>query len=164
MLRWTNEPIHTSLTRLESPSLRKLATRIFKNILGYMGDRQYSYPILLAQEVTRCGLENHGIRDEIYCQIVKQLIDNPQRSSVSRGWNLMALCLQTFPPSDQFENYLELFLRENHQDRSVRKLHKIVFGGAREEPIAVGDIEAVQHRGSRFSVVGMTPAMRQALA
>ena len=61
MLQWTNEPIHTSLTRLDGagvdPAAKKHATRIFKNILGYMGDRQYSYPILLAQEVTRCGLE-----------------------------------------------------------------------------------------------------------
>jgi hypothetical protein len=199
MLCWTNEPIHTSLTRLEGPGIdpaaKKHATRVFKNILGYMGDRQYSYPILLAQEVTRCGLEcpckclvppptttlrckylifdlciltipislsfsllvlsyRSAVRDEIYCQLVKQLIDNPGKSSVARGWNLMALCLSTFPPSDEFENFLELFLRTNHQDRSVRKLHKIVYRGARSAPIAVEEIEEIQHRGSRFSIVG----------
>lgn len=157
MLQWSNEPIHTSLTRLDGggvdPAAKKHATRIFKNILGYMGDRQYSYPILLAQEVTRCGLECPSVRDEIYCQLVKQLIDNPGKSSVSRGWNLMALCLSTFPPSDEFENFLELFLRTNHQERNVRKLHKIVYRGARAAPIAVEDIEQIQHRGSRFSIV-----------
>ena len=61
MLHWTSEPIHTSLTRLDGPGIdpaaKRHSTRVFKNILGYMGDRQYSYPILLAQEVTRCGLE-----------------------------------------------------------------------------------------------------------
>ena len=203
MLQWTNEPIHTSLTRLDGagvdPAAKKHATRIFKNILGYMGDRQYSYPILLAQEVTRCGLEcacefgsffvflvhflfffgsflrlalivfllslclclspplslplSPAVRDEIYCQLVKQLIDNPGKASVSRGWNLMALCLSTFPPSDEFENFLELFLRTNHQERNVRKLHKIVYRGARAAPIAVEEIEQIQHRGSRFSIV-----------
>jgi myosin heavy subunit len=158
MLCWTNEPLHTSLTRLDGPGIspvaKKHATRVFKNILGYMGDRQYSYPILLAQEVTRCGLECPSVRDEIYCQIVKQLIDNPGKSSVARGWNLMALCLSTFPPSDEFENFLELFLRTNHQDRSVHKLHKIVYRGARTAPIPVEEIEEIQHRGSRFSIVG----------
>ena len=101
--------------------------------------------------------QNHhrtAVRDEIYCQIVKQLIDNPGKSSVARGWNLMALCLSTFPPSDEFENFLELFLRTNHQDRSVRKLHKIVYRGARTAPIPVEEIEEIQHRGSRFSIVG----------
>jgi len=157
MLQWSNEPVHTSLTRLDGagvdPAAKKHATRIFKNILGYMGDRQYSYPILLAQEVTRCGLECASVRDEIYCQLVKQLIDNPGKASVSRGWNLMALCLSTFPPSDEFENFLELFLRTNHQERNVKKLHKIVYRGARNAPIAVEDIEQIQHRGSRFSIV-----------
>ena len=66
----------------------------------------------------------------------------------------MALCLSTFPPSDEFENFLELFLRTNHQDRSVRKLHKIVYRGARSAPIGVEEIEEIQHRGSRFSIVG----------
>ena len=94
-----------------------------------------------------------AVRDEIYCQLVKQLIDNPGKASVSRGWNLMALCLSTFPPSDEFENFLELFLRTNHQERNVRKLHKIVYRGARAAPIAVEEIEQIQHRGSRFSIV-----------
>ena len=80
MLQWTNEPIHTSLTRLDGagvdPAAKKHATRIFKNILGYMGDRQYSYPILLAQEVTRCGLEcpcklycllNYSVHQLLFC-------------------------------------------------------------------------------------------------
>ena len=66
----------------------------------------------------------------------------------------MALCLSSFPPSDEFENFLELFLRTNHQDRSVRKLHKIVYQGARTAPITVEEIEQIQHRGARFSIFG----------
>ena len=35
----------------------------------------------------------------------------------------------------------------------LKKLHKIVYRGARNAPIAVEDIEQIQHRGSRFSIV-----------
>lgn len=157
MLSWTNEPLHTSLTRLDDAEHKRLATRVFKNIMGYMGDRQYSYPTMLAHEVTKMGIDEPGLRDEIYCQLVKQLIDNPNPDSISRGWNLMALCLSSFPPSDEFENYLELFMRNCQQDRCVRKLHKIVFEGARQRAIGVEEIEVVQHRSSRFSIAMPSP-------
>ena len=112
---------------------------------------------MLAHEVTKMGIDEPGLRDEIYCQIVKQLIDNPNPDSISRGWNLMTLCLSSFPPSDEFENYLELLMRNCQQDRCVRKLHKIVFEGARQRAIGVEDIEVVQHRSSRFSIAMPSP-------
>lgn len=38
MLKWTKSPIPTSLTTLD-PVTAKSATRLFKNVLGFMGDR-----------------------------------------------------------------------------------------------------------------------------
>ena len=153
MLQWTDEPIHTSLTNMDDLECKRLATRYFKNILGYMGDRQYSYPVLLGHEVIQAGIEHVGLRDEIYCQMTKQLIKNPSPASQRRGWNLMALALSSFPPSDELENFLEMFLRENDQLRSVRKLHKIIFGGALPEAISLGHMERIQSKGARFSIV-----------
>src|SRR5690606_27810284 len=49
MLQFSSELIPTSLTQLPDEQART-ATALFMCVLGYMGDRQYSYPPMLAQE------------------------------------------------------------------------------------------------------------------
>ena len=77
----------------------------------FYGDRQVSYPVTLAHEVIVAGLSLPEVRDEILLQNIKQLTDNSSPFSVDRGWLLLSALLNYFPPSETFENYLELFLR-----------------------------------------------------
>eukprot|EP01097_Dermamoeba_algensis_P005188 TRINITY_DN3298_c0_g1_i1.p1 TRINITY_DN3298_c0_g1~~TRINITY_DN3298_c0_g1_i1.p1 ORF type:complete len:1335 (+),score=354.39 TRINITY_DN3298_c0_g1_i1:147-4007(+) len=150
MLLWTKEPIHTSLThmyeieedlqtkeqQLHSRELNKTATKLFKNIMGWMGDRQLSFPQVLAREVLQTGIQEPLLRDEIYCQLIKQMTSNPTLASVDKGWRLMKLCLQTFPPSSEFENFLEMFIRKSGDSHSecIGLLHTIVYKGAKSSP------------------------------
>ncbi len=51
---------------------------------------------LLVQTLKQ-GLAFEPLRGELYCQIVKQVTENPHRDSAVRGWEMMAFCLNTFP-------------------------------------------------------------------
>lgn len=100
-----------SLTDLNK-DYNKLALQIHKDLLGYMGDKQLPFPAMLAQDILRKGYEHKPIRDEIYLQIVKQLTNNPRPESVAKGWQVMCMCVGTFPPSFEFESFLLHYIIE----------------------------------------------------
>jgi hypothetical protein len=56
-----------------------------------------------------------ALRDELLAQLVKQVSHNPSRDATAKGWELMGLALDAFPPSESFENYLEAWLRSSTQ-------------------------------------------------
>lgn len=61
--------------------------------------------------ITGTGLKREKTRDEIYCQICKQLVDNPNRYSHARAWIMLALCAGVFLPSPAFEKVLRNFIK-----------------------------------------------------
>jgi len=111
-LHFQANPIPKSIVNLQTDNNEK-ALEIHKKLLGYMGDKQMPFPAMLAQDVLRKGFEHKGLRDEIYMQIIKQLTNNPRPESVTKGWQLMCMCVGTFPPSIDFENYLMHYIIEN---------------------------------------------------
>lgn len=110
-LSFQNTVIPKSLTDLNKEN-NKLAIQIHKDLLGYMGDKQLPFPAMLAQDILRKGYEYKPIRDEIYLLIIKQLSNNPRPESVAKGWQVMCMCVGTFPPSPDFENFLLHYIIE----------------------------------------------------
>ncbi len=110
-LSFQNNVIPKSLTDLNKEN-NKLAIQIHKDLLGYMGDKQLPFPAMLAQDILRKGYEYKAIRDEIYLLIIKQLTNNPRPESVAKGWQVMCMCVGTFPPSPEFENFLLHYIIE----------------------------------------------------
>jgi Rho GTPase-activating protein 39 len=64
-------------------------------------------------EFLKTGLEGSAaIRLELYAQVMKQLTDNPNAASAIKGWHMIALMLSTYPPPEQIENFVAMFIRK----------------------------------------------------
>jgi len=113
-LLWQGNVITKSLTEI-TKEFSKMAVQIHKDLLGYMGDKHMPFPAMLAQDVLRKGFESAVIRDEIFLQIIKQLTNNPRPESIAKGWQMMCMCVSTFPPSKRFENFLLHYILEKKE-------------------------------------------------
>lgn len=137
LIRWTKDKLERPLMTLNE-SHHKDALLCFKKIQRIMGDRLYNFrKFALFKEKGNYDLETkemndildmmleHGeLRDEVYVQICKQLSFNPSISSVRKGWEIMSVICQVYPPSKNFEQYLKSFIMQHHnnEDDSVRKI------------------------------------------
>uniref|UniRef100_A0A8B9JD85 Myosin VIIBb n=1 Tax=Astyanax mexicanus TaxID=7994 RepID=A0A8B9JD85_ASTMX len=96
------------------------------------------------------------IRDEIYCQICKQLTKNPNPKSCSRGWVLLSICLGIFPPTELFTKYLENFIRRGRSEYSANcaeRLQRTLRNGERNEPPCWIELRAVEKNEHMVVVV-----------
>jgi len=132
-----------------------MACRIHKSVLGYMGDKTMSFPATLAQDILQKGLEIPELVDEIYMQTMKQLTNNPKPESIARGWQLMCMCVGTFPPSREFENHLLNYVLEkrdstgavgNYARYSLRRLEGMLSSGASGFVPSVEEIQSYKER------------------
>lgn len=154
-LRWTHTQLHTSLIEFSNKDLAKLAVAVHKCILGYTGDKSMSFPATLAQDILQKGLESPDLVDEIYVQLCKHLTMNPRPESAVRAWQLMCMCVGTFPPSRDFENHLINFILQhkdgagavgNYARYSLRRLEGILNSGPSGFVPSVEEISAYKER------------------
>ncbi|XP_071085854.1 myosin-VIIa-like isoform X2 [Haliotis cracherodii] len=76
------------------------------------------------QYLCALGIYRTDLRDELYCQLCKQLTNNPSRNSTVRGWVLMMLFAGCFTPSEKFAPCFRCFLKEGPTEftQKVEKL------------------------------------------
>jgi len=128
MLSFTRKAIPTSLTKLPT-NLSSLAVRLFRqNILGWLGTRRFSHPHVLLQQILKVCSKIEGVRDEVFCQILKQMKGCDEVEIKCKLWGLLKLCLGCFPPSNALENYVEFFLLKNGRSECVEVMHKCIIG------------------------------------
>jgi myosin-15 len=106
---------------LESHQTDRLAISAFHCIQRFMGDQ----PLRRGRKTfTDCVYELLSVchayplmRDEVYCQLVKQLSGNGSVSSAQRGWRLVSILCAYFPPTETLKPYLLRFLQTWAYDR-----------------------------------------------
>ncbi|XP_006902869.1 PREDICTED: unconventional myosin-VIIb [Elephantulus edwardii] len=90
-----------------------------------------------------------SLRDEVYCQICKQLSENSQTSSLARGWILLSLCVGCFPPSERFMKYLLNFIGQGpagYGPFCAERLRRTCVNGVRTEPPTWLELQAVKSK------------------
>jgi len=113
MLAFESQPLQSSLTAL-TPELMSSAIDVFNMILQYQGvSGKTGGNLRVACDIVTIGIREGQLRDEIYCQICKQLTNTPDREIQSRGWELMVFSCLCYPPTINFESWLRKFIDEH---------------------------------------------------
>jgi len=156
--QWKNDLIKTSLLQLP-PDLASEALQTFRNVTGYMGDRGSSKEPLghVTKVLASLMLAPEQLRDEVYCQICKQVNRNPDAVSCVRGWQLMVIMLSSFPPSTRLKASLTAFCAGKLDDDDVfvakyakyalRRIPRIFDLGPRREIPTQVELEALKRCG-----------------
>ncbi|XP_026865148.2 myosin VIIAa [Electrophorus electricus] len=155
----TREPLKQPLLKkvLAHEELSQEACMAFIAIMKYMGD----YPSKrtrsvneLTDQIFEGALKAEPMKDEIFCQILKQLTDNHVKYSEEKGWELLWLCTGLFPPSNVLLPHVQRFLQsKKHHPLApdcMQRLQKALRNGSRKYPPHLVEVEAIQHKTTQI--------------
>uniref|UniRef100_A0A3P8ZKP1 Myosin VIIAb n=1 Tax=Esox lucius TaxID=8010 RepID=A0A3P8ZKP1_ESOLU len=144
---------------LKQPLLKKVLAHeeLSQEAQLYMGD----YPSKrtrsvneLTDQIFEGSLKAEPLKDEIYCQILKQLTENHIKFSEEKGWELLWLCTGLFPPSNVLLPHVQKFLQaKKHYPLApdcMQRLQKALRNGSRKYPPHLVEVEAIQHKTTQI--------------
>ncbi|NXA74698.1 MYO15 protein, partial [Thryothorus ludovicianus] len=116
MLTFTKIPIQESLIEFVDGGLNKLAAEAFQAVMKFMGDHPLRGQTELEAVCTMLKLcaEHEVLRDEVYCQIIKQITNNTSSKpdSCQRGWRLLYILAAYYKCSEVLRPFLVAFLQD----------------------------------------------------
>ncbi|XP_025032852.1 unconventional myosin-XV-like, partial [Python bivittatus] len=168
LVQHTKVPIQEALLFHSDDELSGLATKNFMTLMRLMGDQ----PGLKKQnemdyfyEILQLCKEKENLHDEVYCQVIKQITENPNPDSCHRGWQLLSLLTGYFLPSSTLMPYVIKFLQQACSDNTThcsgmaRDCHSnlrktILYGGRQHLPFGVEMTAFLKgHSSRRISVI-----------
>ncbi|XP_042171238.1 unconventional myosin-XV-like isoform X1 [Oncorhynchus tshawytscha] len=123
MVRFSKSPLSESLIEFTDPAMNRVATDIFLSVMRFMGD----HPLkgLTEQEVVNTFLKLIGqfglMKDEAYCQILKQITGNTSSKpdSCQRGWRMLYILTAFHRCSEVLKPFLLKFLQNASLSQGV---------------------------------------------
>ncbi|XP_033099934.1 myosin-VIIa-like [Anneissia japonica] len=155
----SREPIRQPLLKklIGNDELARQSTEAFLAIMKYMGDyptrKDYRHGNELTDQIFEGALKNEPLRDEIFCQIVKQLTSNKIKFSEERGWELMWLMTGIFACSKALHPHVTKFLRSKRHQLAmdcIHRLQKTIQYGQRKNPPHLVEVEAIIHKTTQI--------------
>lgn len=151
ILRYTHHPLHSPLLPLPYgdihlnllkdkgyTTLQDEAIKIFNSLQQI---ESVPDPIPIIQGILQTGHDLRALRDEIYCQLIKQTNKTPNTGSVGnlRNWQILTCISCTFVPSRTILKYLKFHLKRVREQ----------FPGTEMEKYAAFTCESLKKTKSR---------------
>ncbi|KAJ1824533.1 hypothetical protein LPJ60_000676 [Coemansia sp. RSA 2675] len=150
MVSYTSETITRPLMNLPR-ELTRDAVRSFRIIQRYMGNSEADVPfkekfaevLWLANR----GIRNQILRDEVFCQLAKQVTGNPSAGAAERGWTLLGVLLYAFRPTQLLFPHLEAFVNSAPIPTvSLKRFLRLQLGRVRRTGCRTSELSAKELR------------------
>uniref|UniRef100_A0A2K6B323 Myosin XVB n=1 Tax=Macaca nemestrina TaxID=9545 RepID=A0A2K6B323_MACNE len=144
LVQYTKAPIQESLLSL-SDDVNKLAVASFLGDFRPQAHHSHPSPHLPFLSPQLCQEEK--LRDEIYCQVIKQVTGHPRPEHCTRGWSFLSLLTGCFSPSTRLMPYLTKFLQDSGPSQELARssqehLQRTVKYGGRRWMLPPGEMKA----------------------
>ncbi|XP_018417061.1 PREDICTED: unconventional myosin-XV-like [Nanorana parkeri] len=143
LVQHTKVPIQESLILYSDKLLNESATSNFMALMRFMGDQQYREQddVKCVYEIMLLCREKTMLRDEVFCQVLKQITENPKQESCNRGWIMLSLLTGYFLPSPTLLPCVTKYLQDTVGDyqeisRNCQEhlRHTVLYHGRRHLP------------------------------
>ncbi|EFA75546.1 class VII unconventional myosin [Heterostelium album PN500] len=117
--------IKSSLLAHESSEVVKVSVEIFAKIQSYLTSKKQSdsseHHFAPVKYILAKGLATESIRDEIYCQLIKQSTNTPTLEMRLRVWELIHFVCATFVPTRKFIKYAVSYIKNTANTETAAK-------------------------------------------